>query len=145
MNQIEIFFLGAAVGIVFIGGMFWLAHILRKRPLPPIPLTSQTSNSSFPEHLGVEEPELVFVHAKLSAPHTIQQRHAWDKLSPRQKQVAVCVASGKSSPQAAEELRIQPSTVRGYLKEIYAALDLHTRTELANFVRDIVLEDSPPR
>ncbi len=87
---------------------------------------------------------MVFVHADFRVARTREQYHAWDKLTARKKQVAVLVASGKSNPQVAAELHLQKSTVEGYLKEIYSALNVRTRTELSNFVRDIALEQSSP-
>jgi hypothetical protein len=41
-------------------------------------------------------------------------------------------------------MHIQVSTVQGYLKETYAALNVRSRAELVNFVRDISLENAPP-
>jgi DNA-binding CsgD family transcriptional regulator len=88
--------------------------------------------------------EMVFIHAKFRVQHTPEQLEAWNKLTPRKVEVALCVARGLSNAEVATELKIQKSTVEGYLKEIYRALDLRSRTELANFVRDLALETTLP-
>ena len=145
MGDIGIFIYGIVIGAVFVGGLVFFLQILRKRPRsfsptlsasPPPPLGSNSPNG--------DEPAMVFVHADLRVARTREQYHAWDKLTTRKKQVAVLVASGKSNPQVAAELHLQKSTVEGYLKEIYSALNVRSRTELSNFVRDIALEPSAP-
>lgn len=88
--------------------------------------------------------ETIFVHADLTVPLTVQQHQAWQRLPPRQREAAILIAFGKSTSEAAASMSIQQSTLRGYLKEVYAALHLRSRTELANFVRDIALLDATP-
>ncbi|HSI05671.1 MAG: response regulator transcription factor [Myxococcota bacterium] len=51
-------------------------------------------------------------------------------LSPRQRAVARLAASGRSATEIADELRIKVSTVRGYLREIYAVLGVSSRAGL---------------
>jgi len=94
-----------------------------------------------PEELKLEA---VFVRPEVKIQSTQAQQRAWDKLPPRQKEAATLIASGMSTRQVAAKMHIQISTLQGYLKETYAALNVRSRTELANFVRDISLENSYP-
>lgn len=101
--------------------------------------------TTFPASARAEELEFdsVFVHIPPQPPLTREQYQAWDRLPPRQKEAAILVASGISNRQVAARMHIQLSTVQGYLKETYAALNVRSRTELANLVHDISLENSP--
>lgn len=145
MDDIGVFIYGIVLGAVFVGGLVFLLRTLRKRHRRPLPSSPPfPTSSSFSRNPALDKPEMVFVHADLRVARTPQQYEAWDKLSGRKKQVAVLVASGKSNPEVAAELHLQKSTVEGYLKEIYNTLDVRSRTELANFVRDIALDKPPP-
>ena len=55
----------------------------------------------------------------------------FDGLSARQQQVAQCVARGLSNAQAAQALGLTESTVKAYLKDIFRALGVSNRTQLA--------------
>jgi DNA-binding CsgD family transcriptional regulator len=146
MDLIRLFLFGAAVGIVGIVGIGWGIYLVRRRkPTTNAAAPVSEKNADVVTPLGFaaqaeERAETVFVHADLETILTPAQIKAWDGLTPRMKEVAVRAASGKSAPEVAKELSIQPSTVRGYLKEIYAELDVHTRVELANFVREITVQ-----
>lgn len=50
-------------------------------------------------------------------------------LSPRQRQVLELVAAGRSGREIAMELCVAPSTVSGYLGDIYFALGVHGAPE----------------
>jgi DNA-binding NarL/FixJ family response regulator len=62
----------------------------------------------------------------------------WDSLTAREMQVAQLVARGRSNAEIALELGIKPRTVDAHLQKIYAKLDVHSRTELAYLIRDLV-------
>ncbi|CAG0947064.1 Putative HTH-type transcriptional regulator YhjB [Anaerolineae bacterium] len=62
----------------------------------------------------------------------------WDSLTAREMQVARLVARGRSNAEIALELGIKPRTVDAHLQKIYAKLDVHSRTELAYLIRDLV-------
>jgi DNA-binding CsgD family transcriptional regulator len=49
-------------------------------------------------------------------------------LTPRERQILGWVAKGKTNPEVAEILWVAPSTVRKHLENIYAKLDVPTRT-----------------
>lgn len=144
MDDIGLFIYGIVLGAVFVGGLVFLLRTLRKRHRPPLPPFPSPVSAPFSQNPALDKPEMVFVHADLRVARTPRQYEAWDKLSGRKKQVAVLVASGKSNSEVAAELHLQKSTVEGYLKEIYNTLNVRSRTELANFVRDIALDKPPP-
>jgi DNA-binding NarL/FixJ family response regulator len=56
-------------------------------------------------------------------------------LSDRLQQVLDHMVSGKTIPQVAKMLRLSPSTVHGYVKEIYKKLNVHNRAQLVGKVR----------
>lgn len=63
---------------------------------------------------------------------------AWQSLSKRRKQVARLVAKGYSNGEVAALLGITENTVDAHLKTIYDHLDVHSRTKLANRIRDFI-------
>ncbi len=54
-----------------------------------------------------------------------------DGLTPRQQEVAACVARGLSNSQTAEELGLTEGTVKAYLKDIFRSLGVSNRTQLS--------------
>ena len=51
-----------------------------------------------------------------------------DGLTPRECEVVTLVAEGKTTAQIARQLWISPGTVRRHLENVFAKLDVHTRT-----------------
>jgi DNA-binding CsgD family transcriptional regulator len=51
---------------------------------------------------------------------------AW--LTPREREVVGLVAEGKTNVEIARQLWISPLTVRRHLENVFAKLDVHTRT-----------------
>ena len=51
-------------------------------------------------------------------------------LSPRQIQVVEGLVDGKSYKMIADHLTIKVETVRGYIKEIYQKLNVHSKSEV---------------
>lgn len=131
MNDVAIFLFGVGVGALGIVGLLWLIHLLQPRKTKP---------SASPTYISVVQPDMVFVRAEFKRQPTSDQLAAWEKLPPRKQEAALLVARGLSSAEIAAEMTLRKSTVDGYLKEIYRVLDLRSRTELANFVRDLALE-----
>lgn len=146
MNDIGLFFWGVFLGAAAIAGLVWVIRLYRsarsKRSLP-LPLSNPTSLSIFPPALSGRRtefpPDGVFIHTEPPAPPGPMQRTAWEKLTPRKRQVALLVARGHSNAEVAAALTIRKSTVEGYLKDIYHDLGIRSRTELANLVRDMAL------
>lgn len=56
-------------------------------------------------------------------------------LSDRLQQVLEYMVAGKTIPQVAKVLHLSPSTVHGYVKDIYKKLNVHNRAELVGKVR----------
>jgi DNA-binding NarL/FixJ family response regulator len=54
-------------------------------------------------------------------------------LTPREVDVLVCLARGRTNPEIAAELSISRKTVSSHLEHIYAKLAISTRTEAALF------------
>ena len=52
------------------------------------------------------------------------------ELTPRELQVALQVAAGKSNKEAGAALFLSPKTIEYHLKGIYRKLDMHSRAEL---------------
>ena len=58
-----------------------------------------------------------------------------DGLTPREREVVVLVAEGKTNAEIARQLWISPGTVRRHLENVFAKLDVHTRTAAVARVR----------
>ncbi|MCC7077927.1 MAG: AAA family ATPase [Acidimicrobiia bacterium] len=58
------------------------------------------------------------------------------ELTPAERRVADAVARGLSNRSVAEALFLSPKTVEGHLARIYRKLGIHSRTALANVIRD---------
>jgi DNA-binding CsgD family transcriptional regulator len=65
-----------------------------------------------------------------------EQRHQ-PSLTPREREILDLVAEGRTNAEIAERLWVSPGTVRKHLDNVYAKLDVHTRTAAAAVVRDI--------
>jgi DNA-binding CsgD family transcriptional regulator len=61
---------------------------------------------------------------------------AFDRLSPREAEIARAFASGTAYGDIARTLQIAPTTVRNHLSNIYAKLNVHSKAELVNALRD---------
>ncbi|MCC6174871.1 MAG: PAS domain S-box protein [Chloroflexi bacterium] len=57
-------------------------------------------------------------------------------LTPRQVEIAILVAEGKSNREIAEVLVLTPGTVTNHVKRILARLDLHSRAQIAAWATD---------
>lgn len=148
MNDIGLFLIGVVVGSVAIGGVLWLMYLRKsnnpprvspapvysvsEQPTPYSPPRSSEESLNFPT-------EAVFIRAEFKVPRTEMEKRAWETLTPRQRDVALLVSRGLSNAEVASKLGIQKSTVASYLKEVYSALGIHSRTALANLVRDMAL------
>ena len=59
------------------------------------------------------------------------------RLTPKEREVAFMLASGKRVNQIAEEMLVSVSTTRTHVRNLYAALDVHSYTELAALIDSI--------
>ncbi len=63
-------------------------------------------------------------------------------LTPREHEVVLLVAEGLTNADIARQLWISPGTVRRHLENVFAKLDVHTRTAAVARIRHG--ESSPP-
>lgn len=54
-----------------------------------------------------------------------------DRLSPRERRVAELFGAGRTYKSVARELRLSPTTVRHYLRQAYAKLEVRSKSEMA--------------
>nr|MCU0636544.1 helix-turn-helix transcriptional regulator [Gemmatimonadaceae bacterium] len=67
----------------------------------------------------------------------IDERLAERKLSPREREVARELATGRTSPEIARRLSVTVHTVRRHTEKIFAKLGVRTRGELARRVAEL--------
>lgn len=56
------------------------------------------------------------------------------RLTPREREVVLLLAQGRSAPFIGNELGLSTNTVRGYVQEAYAKLDVHSKQELIDLL-----------
>jgi DNA-binding NarL/FixJ family response regulator len=66
-----------------------------------------------------------------------QRQQLWKTLTAREVEIARLVATGKRNKEIADELCLSQYTVETHLKHIYEKLEIRSRTEITNFVRDL--------
>ena len=67
--------------------------------------------------------------ARRRSPHTL------DELTPQELQIALILAGGKTTREAAAGLFLSPKTVEYHLRHVYRKLDIRSREELAESMR----------
>jgi len=67
--------------------------------------------------------------ARRRSPHTV------DELTPQELQVALILAGGKTTREAAAALFLSPKTIEYHLRHVYRKLDIRSREELADAMR----------
>ncbi len=109
--------------------------------LVPQGLLSPTMPSDIPDQAGseVSEQDPVNETSRSSDPFStdvIEQRSyelaTQYHLTPREREVMVLLTRGRTAPYIASELNISTNTVRGYIQDIYAKLDIHSKQQLMN-------------
>jgi two-component system nitrate/nitrite response regulator NarL len=68
-------------------------------------------------------------------PHSASHRDPSFVLTPREAEVLRRIAAGQSTQQIAYEMNIAISTLRTYIKNIFAKIGVHSRLEAAAFAR----------
>lgn len=71
--------------------------------------------------------ELAATGGKHRRPHA----HAIDQLTPQELQIAITIASGKTTKETAAALFLSPKTIEYHLRHVYQKLGIHSRDELA--------------
>ncbi len=59
------------------------------------------------------------------------------RLTPKEREVAFMLASGRRVNQIAEDMLVSVSTTRTHVRNLYAALDVHSHAELTNLIESI--------
>ena len=59
-----------------------------------------------------------------------------DELTPQELQIALLLASGKTTRDAAASMFLSPKTIEYHLRHVYLKLGIHSREELAQAVAD---------
>jgi len=67
----------------------------------------------------------------------------WERLTPREHEILICLASGKSGEIIAAELNIAPLTVRTHVRNLMSKLGVHSRLEAVAFSTKHGLISSP--
>ena len=60
-----------------------------------------------------------------------RDRAAADELTPQELQIALLLAAGRTTREAAAALFLSPKTIEYHLRHVYLKLDIHSRDELA--------------
>ncbi len=120
-----------ALGVLTVLLLLGLGWLWRRKRGPSQPRDSQAWFSSV----------RVIEHSR---PRAVPERYwLWLNLTPREMEVARLAAHGHRNIDIARFLSLAPSTISGHLKNIYAKLDVHSRTELANLLHELGEYDGP--
>ncbi len=89
------------------------------------------------DELGAE-PWAALAGAELAATGETARRrspHTLDELTPQELQIALILAGGKTTREAAAALFLSPKTIEYHLRHVYRKLDIKSREELAEAMR----------
>src|SRR6266496_3020702 len=78
------------------------------------------------------------------APSTVRNQALIEPLKERELAVLRLLATGKSNVEMAHELIVAPSTIKWYLKQLYAKLHVHSRMQALTRARELRLLVWPP-
>lgn len=87
-------------------------------------------NAAVSEGLALSVDEAV-AFATRGGPGAQRPRQGWEALTPVERQIVALVAKGRTNPQIAKPLLMSPRTVDSHLRDVFAKLDVASRTELA--------------
>lgn len=108
-----------------------------------VPLSSSqiTFNTPDPMQTGTASPATITEQPasntqdeRDSLERRIAQLSARAHLTPREQEVILLLAQGRTAPRIAEELGLATNTVRSYTQEAYAKLDVHSKQELIDLL-----------
>ena len=133
MGELGFVLIGIVIGILVALVFFLLFPRLRKPP-PAAPTDDATDRVLY------DATTLPAQMVRLT-----KRQRQWQGLSDREMDIAVLVAQGLTNIQVAHRLGLSPRTVGAYLQRIYAKLEVHSRVEMTNAIRDFVdLANDPP-
>jgi DNA-binding CsgD family transcriptional regulator len=104
----------------------------------PDPLTSwlrERRKGATSEPLRVDAGDRELLVELVDGALLLEEQRRMPRLTPRELEILDLVAEGKTNAEIAEGLWVSPLTVRRHLENVYAKLDVHTRTAAAAFVR----------
>jgi DNA-binding CsgD family transcriptional regulator len=100
----------------------------------PVAIASWLRGAAEPLRVAAGDRTLVVEH--IDDGLLLEERRPLPHLTAREREILELVAGGKSNGEIAEHLWIAPGTVRKHLDNVYAKLDVHTRTAAAAVLRD---------
>ncbi|HEY3895765.1 MAG TPA: response regulator transcription factor [Pseudonocardiaceae bacterium] len=92
-----------------------------------------------PEHLGHVLQEL-----RADAGRVQSRDGPLEMLTPRERDVVLCLAAGRSPAETADELGMSANTVRTHANKIFAKLGVHSRLEAVAVARGALRRTRPP-
>ena len=92
--------------------------------------------------LQMPQPEIVIRPRNQASPDTSTGgKTLWKRLSPREREIALALASGSTQPEIARRIGVSPHTVATFAKRIHAKLGIRRRAELVNVLRGVDIGD----
>lgn len=92
--------------------------------------------------LQMPQPEIVIRPRNQTSPDTSTGgKTLWKRLSPREREIALALASGSTQPEIARRIGVSPHTVATFAKRIHAKLGIRRRAELVNVLRGVDIGD----
>jgi DNA-binding CsgD family transcriptional regulator len=89
------------------------------------------------------QPEIVIrPRNQASADASTGSKDLWKRLSPREREIALALASGSTQPEIARRISVSPHTVATFAKRIHTKLGIRRRAELVNVLRGVDIGDS---
>ena len=84
------------------------------------------------------QPEIVMRPRNLASGEGVTgSKGLWSRLSPREREIAMALASGSTQPEIARRIGVSPHTVATFAKRIHAKLGIRRRAELVNVLRGV--------
>ena len=136
-------FLGAPIALYIFYAVIMAVLVFVYTQVEPFLLFALRRRITDEETVCAEEETVVITTAeaetKTESVHTAESDASDDplmKLSPKKRNVAELICMGYTNKDIATTLVISEHTVKGYVKDIYIALDVHSRMELAVLVNN---------
>lgn len=89
----------------------------------------------------MSQPEIVVRPRNQVAGLPTGNKGPWQRLSPREREIAMALATGSTQPEIARRLGVSPHTVATFAKRIHTKLGIRRRAELVNVLRNVDTSD----